>query len=638
MKEESSHATETGGSQKDMTDLLKINFEIGWNCDFRCEDCYRFFDCPSPHRHTLYKSARMEQIKKNLSQIRRIVAVLSSKGGVGKSTISANLSMGLAQRGNRVAILDSDFSGSSIPYILGVAKAKLHSAPDGIVPPEGPLGIKIVSTAFFLDHGRPITWFSDLKTAALELFLANVAYGPLDYLVVDLPPGTGSETVNLLKFLPQIAGAVIVTIPSELSEDVVRRCLTVCRKARIPILGIIENMSSFLCPKCGAVYTPGHSAGETLAAQTGVRLLGTVPHDPVIIKASDQGKSFLTEYPAAGATKSFAAIVEAIDTSLTTKGQGRLSPKANKAGEHYPEILKINVDDSCYGKNCGNCDRYFSCTNDLKREFSRGAIDKNLAARMADIKHKVAVMSGKGGVGKSTFAGNLAAALAQQGKKTAIVDCDLHGPCIPRILGVEGKGLKITSKGIVPVSGFANVQVVSMAFLLETDEAVTWFDSLKRTTVEEFLSYVDYGKLDYLVVDLPPGTGAESFGVLQYIPGLDGIVIVTIPAIGPQEVVSRSVTLCRQANVPIIGVVENMDGFVCPACETVSAFDGKNGGKELARELGIEFLGKIPLDYRISESCDKGVPFIAACPESDASRCFDAIARRIRQQLEPPPA
>ena len=151
---------------------------------------------------------------------------------------------------------------------------------------------------------------------------------------------------------------------------------------------------------------------------------------------------------------------------------------------------------------------------------------------MSGIKHKIAVMSCKGGVGKSTFAANLAAALAMKGRKTTILDCDFHGPCIPKILGVEGKGLKIGKKGIVPVLGSLDVGVISMAFLLRMDETVTWFDPLKKTTVEQFLANVDYGSLDYLIIDLPPGTGTESYGLLQYTPGLDGTLIITLPSEG----------------------------------------------------------------------------------------------------------
>ena len=253
---------------------------------------------------------------------------------------------------------------------------------------------------------------------------------------------------------------------------------------------------------------------------------------------------------------------------------------------------------------------------------------------MSGVKHKIAVMSCKGGVGKSTFAANLAAALAQKGRTTAILDCDFHGPSIPKILGVEGKGLKIGRKGIVPVSGSSNVGVISLAFLLQVDEAVTWFDSLKKVTVEQLLSGVRYGNLDYLVIDLPPGTGAESYGLLQCTPDLDGTVIITLPSENPQAVARRSFGLCRQAKVPVLGIVENMSRFVCPNCNNISKMCGAKKARNLAHKIGVTFLGDIPLDNNIFKSCDEGVPFVIKYPESVAARSLLKIVDKLQEAVE----
>ncbi|MEE9400059.1 MAG: P-loop NTPase, partial [Dehalococcoidales bacterium] len=182
--------------QYEPVDLIRINAELDWKCNFRCEDCYRFFDCPSPRKQEFYRSSRMKAMAKNLSNIGHIIVVMSGKGGVGKSIISANLAVALANRGYSVAVMDSDLCGPSIPSVLGVNGRRLKSGPRGIVPPQGPLGIKIVSCAFLLGEDDCLTWLSDLKRSAQELFLANTDYGYLDYLIIDMPPGTGSETVN----------------------------------------------------------------------------------------------------------------------------------------------------------------------------------------------------------------------------------------------------------------------------------------------------------------------------------------------------------------------------------------------------------------------------------------------------------
>ena len=253
---------------------------------------------------------------------------------------------------------------------------------------------------------------------------------------------------------------------------------------------------------------------------------------------------------------------------------------------------------------------------------------------MAGIKHKVAVMSCKGGVGKSTVAANLAVALAQQGKATTILDCDFHGPCIPKMLGMDAQKLRIGRRGIAPAVSYYNLGVISMDFLIEVDEAVTWFDSLKKVTVEQFLYNVDYGNLDYLIIDLPPGTGGESYSLLQYTPDLDGVVIVTLPSENPQAVARRSIALCRQAGVPVIGIIENMSTFACPACDKVSRICGTRGLRNLARKMRVPFLGELPFDDNILTSCDEGVPFVIKYPESAATRGLVRILHKMQKSLE----
>ena len=255
---------------------------------------------------------------------------------------------------------------------------------------------------------------------------------------------------------------------------------------------------------------------------------------------------------------------------------------------------------------------------------------------MGGIKHKIAVMCCKGGVGKSTITINLAAALALKGKAVTILDCDLHGPCIPGMLGMGGQMLTVGRKGIVPAVGPLNIDVVSVAFVTAPDEPLTWFDTLKKVTVEQFLANVDYGNLDYLIIDLPPGTGTESYGLLQYTPSLDGTLMVTLPSESPRTVARRSIGLCQQAKVPILGIVENMSHFVCPNCNSLSETGSTADIRDFADKIGIPFLGGIPLDNSIFESGNNGVPFIIRHPESVAARSLLSIVDRLQEAIEHP--
>ncbi|MFC1980314.1 P-loop NTPase [Chloroflexota bacterium] len=622
-------------NENKLVDLLRINAEIGWKCDFRCQDCHRFFECPLPQKIKFYQGGRIETITKNLSNVKHIIAVTSGKGGVGKSIISANLAVALAKRGYCTAIMDSDIYGPSIPSILGVDGGKLKSGTKGIVPPQGPLGVKIVSMAFLLGYDSAVTWLSDLKRSAQELFLANTDYGPLDYLIVDMPPGTGSETVNLLKYLPQITGVLIVTAPSDVTGQVVHRCISLCQQAKVPIIGLIENMSSFTCPQCGNDFMLDHSSTDMLSEETRVPLLGKIARDPLVVSAADRGLSFVLEYPDSKASKDLLGIVDKIEGVTGGKGQETEAETSERPPENQLlEIVEINAGSSCYSQSCFNCTRYFQCVLPKKYDLYNSLIFQKIKESMSGIKHKIAIMSCKGGVGKSTFAANLAVALSQQGSATTILDCDFHGPCIPRILGVEGQGLKIGRKGIVPASGYYNVGVISLAFVIQPDEAVTWFDSLKKVTVEQFLNNVDYGNLDYLIIDLPPGTGAESYSLLQNTPNLDGVIIITLPSESPQEVARRSVALCRQANVPVIGLVENMSTFLCPSCKKTSRLCGTKAAKDLARKIKVRFLGEMPFDNSITNSCDEGVPFVVKYAESAGTRSLLQILEKVRKTVE----
>lgn len=260
-----------------------------------------------------------------------------------------------------------------------------------------------------------------------------------------------------------------------------------------------------------------------------------------------------------------------------------------------------------------------------------------IKTRMRRVRHKIAVISGKGGVGKSLVTVNLATGLAMNGRvgDVAILDADLTGPCVPKMMGLKGERLNVGPPGIFPVTGDVGVKVVSMDFLLPTEDApVIWRGPLKMSAIRQFIAEVAWGPLEFLLVDLPPGTGDESLSILQLLPEMDGVVIVTIPSEVSQSVVKKAITFARKMGVPIFGVVENMSGMVCPHCgETIEVFS-KGGGRRVAEEMGVEFLGSIPLDPRISADSDEGIPFIIKHPESPASKAFMEILEKIETKVK----
>lgn len=264
-------------------------------------------------------------------------------------------------------------------------------------------------------------------------------------------------------------------------------------------------------------------------------------------------------------------------------------------------------------------------------ESQRELEELELATRMERIGQKVLVLSGKGGVGKSTVAANLAISLAQAGKKVGLLDVDLHGPSIPKILGLDGQRLGLgASGGISPIPMGENLSVVSVGLMLDSAaDAVIWRGPMKYSVIRQFLKDVDWGRLDYLVIDSPPGTGDEPLAVAQMVgPGALAVVVTT-----PQEVaiadVRRSVSFCKTLNLRVVGIVENMSGLICPHCGKQVDLFKTGGGEKLAVEMGVPFLGRIPLDPQIVASGDSGKPFIQSFADSPATKAFASVIEPI---------
>jgi len=277
----------------------------------------------------------------------------------------------------------------------------------------------------------------------------------------------------------------------------------------------------------------------------------------------------------------------------------------------------------CGGKTkqtaCG--DHHGETPDNLSEFLEQEALEK----RLQRIKHKVLVMSGKGGVGKSTVAANLAISLALAGKKVGLLDVDIHGPSIPKMLHIEDAAVLMKDGAILPVEK-AGLKVMSIGFLIENrDDALIWRGPMKMGVIKQFLKDVDWGELDYLIIDSPPGTGDEPLSVCQLAAPVDGAVVVTTPQDVATADVRKSINFCHQLNLPVLGVVENMSGFVCPKCGEVTDIFKSGGGERMAKEMDVIFLGRIPIDPAIGQACDDGKPFVYHYARTETAKAFERV-------------
>ena len=252
-----------------------------------------------------------------------------------------------------------------------------------------------------------------------------------------------------------------------------------------------------------------------------------------------------------------------------------------------------------------------------------------LAERMCRIKRKIVVLSGKGGVGKSTVAVNLAIALSLSGRKVGLLDVDIHGPSVPKMLGLDRTRVQTQGETMRPVE-LGSLKVMSIGFLLsKADQAIIWRGPMKMGIIKQFLKDVAWGDLDYLIVDCPPGTGDEPLSVIQLMENADGAIIVTTP----QEValldVRKSVTFCRELKLPVLGVVENMSGFICPKCGEIVDIFKKGGGEAMASDMGVPFLGRVPITRAVVDSGDAGRPCVYHYADDLAAKAFQRIADKL---------
>jgi len=252
-------------------------------------------------------------------------------------------------------------------------------------------------------------------------------------------------------------------------------------------------------------------------------------------------------------------------------------------------------------------------------------------SKVPGISRIVAIASGKGGVGKSTVSVNLACGLGHLGRRVGLLDCDIYGPSVPLMMGVHGKPTISPDEKMVPPVNHG-IKVMSMGLLLEGDQPVIWRGPMIVKTIQQFFSAVEWGSLDYLLVDLPPGTGDAQLTLCQTVP-LDGGVIVTTPQEASLGVVRKGIAMFQKVNVPILGIVENMSFFTTPTGERVEIF-GHGGGQAEAIRQNVTFLGEVPLFTEIREAGDRGIPVVGGAPETAPARAFLNIATELVQKLD----
>lgn len=289
---------------------------------------------------------------------------------------------------------------------------------------------------------------------------------------------------------------------------------------------------------------------------------------------------------------------------------------------------------SCPPSTCDSCSSASCSASQRQHDESQQAFmeRQKLASRLCRIKHKIIVLSGKGGVGKSTVAVNLAMSLQLAGHKVGLLDVDIHGPSIPTMLGLEGRQVMEGDGELLPVD-LDGMKVISLGFFLkEQDEAVIWRGPMKTGVITQFIRDVAWGDLDYLIVDSPPGTGDEPLSVCQTLEGADGAVIVTTPQKVAAVDVRKSISFCRQINLPVLGVIENMNGFVCPRCGVTTNVFRSGGGRLMADDMGVPFLGSVPIDPQISEAGDSGVAFLQRYTDSATAKLFQSLLEPVTNQ------
>ncbi len=316
-------------------------------------------------------------------------------------------------------------------------------------------------------------------------------------------------------------------------------------------------------------------------------------------------------------------------TSPTTAGLGvivSLTTPGCPIRSHFVDAVTKNV---CELEGVTAVAVEFDVLSDEEKTNLQQSLGRNRLPQgaLAAVKNVICVASGKGGVGKSTMTANLASALASEGQRVGALDCDVYGYSIPRMLGVDGRPDVNAERKIIPLEGPAGVKVISIGFFVEENAAVVWRGPMLHKAIQQFLEDVDWGELDYLLLDLPPGTGDVSMTLAQLLPQAK-FTIVTTPQPAAQSVARRAAEMAQKVDLEIMGVIENMSGFTTPEGQRVSIF-GEGGGELLASDLGVPLFGKVPLSEDLRAHADAGAPLVLEQPNDPAAIAIRQIARGI---------
>lgn len=282
-------------------------------------------------------------------------------------------------------------------------------------------------------------------------------------------------------------------------------------------------------------------------------------------------------------------------------------------------------------ENCGNMLPCSLCPDSATCRLDNTSHDLWLVdQRLSRIQRRILVLSNKGGVGKSTVAANLAAALAARGERVGLADCDISGPSLPRMFGLTRARLRVTDSGVKPLEPMPGLKLASLGFLLsDPDEPVMWRDAYKFEFMQQLYGGVEWGDLDWLIIDMPPGTGGELIGTQELLMRVDGAVIVTTPQEVALQDARRAINGCRDSGLPVLGIVENMSGLACPHCGGEIHPFGHGGGEAEAERLGLPVLGRIPLDPEALQLADRGQPAVIALPDGPAGRALGQMAESV---------
>ena len=590
-------------------------------------------DAPDVERLVVKPRPRSICLRSELPGIGRVIGVHSGKGGVGKSTVAVNLALALVARGLKVGLLDADVHGPSAPTLLGI-EGRMETTSDGTrVRPLERHGLKVVSLGFLLPETKALIWRGPLVERGLAQLFSEVDWGALDVLLVDLPPGTSDVHLEVARQAP-LAGILTVTAPGQVAVDDVRRGMEMFADLAVPCLGIVENLAGLVCGRCGtetALF--GAGGGAELAALTGLPLLARLPFDAALAAASDAGRPPLVANPDTAASAWFQALASIVAGRLRLdRVEASSMPFSEPVAEPRP---------------MGNRARAIPWTQPPApipvqagtRQTAPESEPAPPAPRYADpgepipgVRDVLLIASGKGGVGKSTVTVNLACALRAQGQRVGVLDADLYGPSIARMLGTDTELERDAAGHAIPAVGHG-IHSLSIAQRLPPEAAPAWKGPLVTQTLMDMVYGVAWPDLDVLLVDLPPGTGDVQLSLLERLP-VSGAILVTTPQRLAQVDAERGIALFHALDIPVLGVIENMRHLVCPSCgESIPLFPDADV-RALARRRHVPYLGSLPLDPAAQAPADGGQPLVEALPASPAAQTFHDLARRLSAALE----